>query len=88
MHIRADDPNIETLAMGAGLDEDRIAKRAKAEDWAWMRARYRERMGLPQENDILDRWRADWDRKCREAFAMLEDYRTVQLKVDHVTGSK
>jgi hypothetical protein len=62
LYVRADDElTLETLAAGAGLNEDRIVKRAQEENWELTQALYRQRMGIPQKSDILEWCRADWD---------------------------
>ena len=84
LYVRGDDElSLETLAAGAGLDEDRIVRRATLENWEFQQARYRVYMGIPQKSDILERWRADWDKKCREAWKMIAEARKRELEAEH-----
>jgi len=82
-----DDLTLETLAAGAGLNVKHIKKRAEEENWEFMQARWRVYMRRPQKTDILKRMRADWDKKCREAWKMIAEARKRELEAEH-EGSK
>ncbi|MCX6083619.1 MAG: hypothetical protein NT102_01460 [Caldiserica bacterium] len=84
LYVRADDElTLETLAAGAGLNEDRIVKRAQAENWELTQALYRQRMGIPQKSDILERWRADWDASGKKAWDAVAAAREREQKAHH-----
>jgi hypothetical protein len=69
LYVRADDElSPETLAAGAGLNEDRIVKRAQEENWEWQQACYRRRMGIPQKSAIITWTWAEFDESCKKAF--------------------
>lgn len=73
LYVRNDDELTPgALAMSTGFNANRIARRAKTENWEFIRARYRERMGLPRQSDILERFRKQWDAECAAAFKKLE----------------
>jgi len=72
LYVRADDElTLEALAAGAGLNEDRIAKRAQKENWELTQAFYRRRMGIPQKSAIIARTRAEFDESYKKAFEVL-----------------
>jgi hypothetical protein len=88
LYVQGDDElTLDTLAAGAGLDADRTEKRAKAEDWEFMQARYRVRMGIPQKTDILDRCRDEWDAQCKAAFVKLDALKQREKEQEVIRGS-
>ena len=81
-----DDLTLETLAAGAGLNVKRIKKRADEENWEFMQARWCVYMGRPQKTDILKRCRADWDKKCAEAWKKVAEARKRELEAKYESG--
>ena len=50
-----DDMALEFLATSAGVSLKLLSRRAEAENWKWVQARYRQCMGCVQETDIPER---------------------------------
>ena len=66
-----DDLTPETLAARMELDPPTIARRAKAENWEFQRARYRDRLRLAQGTDIIEIYRCEFKSQIAQLLAEL-----------------